>query len=94
MLAEMFTDAVEVVMIGGGDEDRERFMNEGGAYTNGSAARLIGRVIGLVLSVLIVLLIGKFLWNNAAVKLIAGLKPVKNILELLGLMLLIGLLFP
>jgi hypothetical protein len=90
MLTELFTDAAATVMGTG-----EPFMNENGVYTDGSsAARVIGRVVGLVLSVLIVLLVGKFLWNNAAVKLISGLKPVKNILELLGLMLLLGLLFP
>jgi hypothetical protein len=90
MMQEFFSDMAGC-MVGGGYHN-EGFMNENG---NASAtARVIGRVIGLVLSVVIVLLVGKFLWNNAAVKLISGLKPVKNILELLGLMLLLGLLFP
>lgn len=84
MLTELFTDMASSAA--------EPFMNENGGAS--STARLIGRVVGLVLSIVIVLLVGKFLWNNAAVKLISGLKPVKNILELLGLMLLLGLLFP
>ena len=77
------------------EENKEKFMNNAGAGVNYTeTGRLIGRVVGVVLSIAITLLIGKFLWNNAAVKLVSGLKPVKNVLELLGLMLLIGLLFP
>ena len=74
-------------------ENSDNFSNNGNvSYTE--TGRLIGRVVGIVLSIVITLLIGKYLWNNAAVKLVGGLKPVKNIFELLGLMLLIGLLFP
>ena len=58
---------------------------------NGSM--VIGRLIGAILSIALVLLLGKYLWNNAAVKLIGTLKPAKSIYEILGLMVLINLLF-
>ena len=54
---------------------------------------VIGRLIGAILSIALVLLLGKYLWNNAAVKLIGALKPAKSIYEILGLMVLINLLF-
>lgn len=42
----------------------------------------------------LVLLFGTFLWNNIASKYITILKPVPGVLELLGIMVLTGLLFP
>ena len=42
----------------------------------------------------LVLLFGKYLWNEVASKYITVLKPVPSVLELLGLMILVGLFFP
>ena len=41
---------------------------------------------------LLVLLIGKYLWNNIVVKVISTVRPVKSIWEILGLSILIKLL--
>lgn len=39
------------------------------------------------------LFLGKILWNNIAVKYITALKPVKSIVDILGLVVLSALLF-
>jgi hypothetical protein len=43
---------------------------------------------------IIILLIGKYLWNEVATKYITILKPIPSVVELLGIMVLIGLMFP
>jgi hypothetical protein len=47
-----------------------------------------------VVMFILVLLFGKYLWNNIAVKYVTILKPVPGVLELLGLMILVSLFLP
>ena len=99
-VVELFTDAGASIgaAVDQVNDDKENFANDmvvlGGGSSYRETGRLIGRIVGLVLSIAIGLLAGKYLWNNAAMKLVPGLKPVKNVFHLLGLMLLIGILMP
>ena len=99
-VVELFTDAGASLgaNLDNAKEEKENFANDmvviGGRSSYRETGRLIGRIVGLVLSIAIVLFAGKFLWNKAAMNLIPGLKPVKNVFHLLGLMLLIGIIMP
>jgi tetrahydromethanopterin S-methyltransferase subunit G len=76
------------------DEKRKEQFSNGGQYApvNTETGRFIGMLVGRLVSLLILLFIGQFLWNNVAVKLVSVLKPAKSILEILGLVLLLALL--
>ena len=51
-------------------------------------------VISFVIVMLLLLLVGKFLWNNVAFKLLNGIvKPADSVWEILGLAILIKILF-
>ena len=54
---------------------------------------LLGSFIALLIIIVIILFIGKILWNDVLVTLIPGIKPAKNIWQILGLYILISLLF-
>lgn len=54
---------------------------------------LLGTFISLLLVIVIVLFIGKILWNDVLRVLVPGIKPAKNIWQILGLYILISLLF-
>ena len=54
---------------------------------------LLGSFIALLLAIVIILFIGKILWNDVLISLIPGIKPAKNIWQILGLYILISLLF-
>ena len=51
-------------------------------------------LLTLVVVVGLLLLFGQFLWNNALVPLVPGVKPAKSIFQILGLSILISLLVP
>jgi len=51
-------------------------------------------LLTLVVVVGLILLFGQFLWNNALVPLVPGVKPAKSIFQILGLSILISLLVP
>ena len=51
-------------------------------------------IISFVIVFLLLLLVGKFLWNNVAFKLLNGIvKPADSVWEILGLAILIKILF-
>ena len=73
------------------------FTNTNGIVIEVPAATPVNPVVGLVIAILaiiIVLLAGKWLWNNIAARYITILKPVPSIWHLLGLMLIIDLVLP
>lgn len=73
----------------------EKMMNLGSSKENfgqdQNQAKLNALLLALVWLVL-VLLVTKFLWNNALVELVSVVKPCKSVLHLLGLAILIDLL--
>jgi hypothetical protein len=48
----------------------------------------------LVTIFVLLLLVGKILWNSVLIKLFPFVEPVKSIWQILGLSILLGLLFP
>ena len=54
-------------------------------------ADLVGSVIITLLAILILLLIGEFLWNNVLVKVTTIFKPVTSVWQILGLLILVKL---
>jgi hypothetical protein len=66
-----------------------------GTNTNAPSSRsTVVTLISLVIVVGLLLLFGQFLWNNALVPLVPGVKPAKSIFQILGLSILISLLVP
>ena len=57
----------------------------------GKTAALIN-LVSYIVVLFLVLFIGQQLWNTILVELVDGIRPVKNIWELLGLQVLVGLL--
>ena len=49
-------------------------------------------IISIVVIQILILIFGKWLWNNVATKLITGLRPASNIWQILGLAILIKLI--
>ena len=75
----------------------EKFTNTAGVVVVEPAATQVHPVVGLIIAILaiiIVLLAGKWLWNNIATRYITILKPVPSVWHLLGLMLIIDLVLP
>lgn len=52
----------------------------------------IGALILFVLYLVIILIFGEFLWNKVLCRVVTIVKPVKSIWELLGIMLLFGII--
>ena len=48
----------------------------------------------LVLYLVLILLVGKWLWNNVLCKTVTIVKPMPNVLTLLGLVILLELILP
>jgi len=59
-----------------------------------STRSAIVTLLTLLVVVGLILLFGQFLWNNALVPLVPGVKPAKSIFQILGLSILISLLVP
>ena len=57
------------------------------------ASELIGSLIMTVLSLLLLLLVGEYLWNRVLVKVVTVVKPVNSVWQILGLVLLSKLIF-
>lgn len=57
-----------------------------------SGKELFGVLIGFVIWLVIVLFLGRWLWNTVLVKLVSGVKPITSIWQILGLAILINLL--
>jgi hypothetical protein len=85
----MNATAVTAAMVGAGIEN----FADGNALGSSSRSALV-TLITLVVVVGLLLLFGQFLWNNALVPLVPGVRPAKSIFQILGLSILISLLVP
>ena len=83
-LKELFTSCVDTFS----NLDSEGFNNN-----NSSTGSLVTSFVLLVLWLVILALVGKFLWNNAAVPLVPVLRRATSIWQILGLWVLTQLLF-
>ena len=68
---------------------RENFSEEDKDITQGVVELLVA-----VFLVLVLIVVGKFLWNEVLTKLVSTVKPMKHAYEVLGLYVLLRLLFP
>ena len=71
----------------------ETFESQNGVSPSPARLALVS-LITLFISLLIILFIGKWLWNNVLVNLTTFAKPVKSVWQLLGLAVLISLFHP
>jgi hypothetical protein len=68
--------------------------NVGNMVTGGHpAAELIGGLVMTFLSLLLLLLVGEYLWNRVLAKVVTVVKPVTSVWQILGLVLLSKLIF-
>jgi len=70
----------------------ETFANPNGTVSPGASA--LGSIIASILVIVLLLLFGQYLWNNALVPLVSVVKPAKSIFEILGIAILFSLLAP
>ena len=68
----------------------ERFGNSGDGE---NSSVLISYIITMIIYVVLVLLLGKWIWNNVLVKLVSGVNKIKNPIDLILLSILFSLLF-
>jgi hypothetical protein len=75
----------------------EGYTNPGGAeaYKPPPAyAEALAAILGLFLSVILLSLIGLWLWNYSVVPLFEFARPAKSIFQILGLMIFVSLIHP
>jgi hypothetical protein len=53
---------------------------------------IISSILGFLIGVLILSLVGKWLWNNVIIDLFTIAKPVRSIWQILGLMIFLALI--
>ena len=70
--------------------NREHF-NNGSVNGNNYASQAFAAFIVLIIYILIILFIGKFLWNDVLCKLVTITKPADSIWQLLGIAILFWL---
>lgn len=76
-------------MIGAGVEQ----FTDSNAIPSSSRSAIVS-LLTLIVVLGLILLFGQFLWNNALVPLVPGVKPARSVLQILGLAILISLLSP
>lgn len=59
-----------------------------------STTEVIFIAVFVIIYLILLIFVGKYLFNNILVKLVPGIKPVSSIWELIGLVVLLHLLFP
>jgi hypothetical protein len=52
---------------------------------------LVASIIALLLSIVIVAFVGKWLWNNVVIDLFTFARPVRNVWQIIGLMIFLSL---
>jgi hypothetical protein len=95
MLGGAIANSINAAIDATGFAQTENFQSETGyisAMTPGRSA--IVSVITMVIMLLLILTVGKFLWNNVLVSLIPAVKPAKSVWQILGLALLISFFQP
>jgi hypothetical protein len=53
---------------------------------------IVSSILGFIIAVLILSLVGKWLWNNVIIDLFTIAKPVRSIWQILGLMIFLALI--
>jgi hypothetical protein len=75
------------------DRRREPSMDSGDfAWLEGSYKSIIITIITFIITILLIALLGKFLWNVSVVPLFTVVRPVESGWQIIGLMVLLSLL--
>lgn len=90
MLCQIAANAVDQFM-NTGVQGREAFND---TSMTGGRHMTLGLAIGMILWIILVLVVGKWLWNNVLCQVTTVCKPMPNVLYLLGLILLIDIIRP
>jgi len=91
MISELFTSCGSMVANKLAGSDTFQDVESQKKYT---FLQVLVMVTVYVLLLLVILLVGKLLWNDYACKYITILKPVPSVVELLAIILLLSLVLP
>lgn len=72
----------------------ETFQGYGQAEKSMTNRVAIVSLLTLMVMFLLILFLGKWLWNTVLVALVPAVKPAKSVWQILGLAILIGLMYP
>ena len=62
-------------------------------FNNNKAVSYLPFILAVITTQILLLLLGKFLWNNYLVRTVTIIKPIESIFEILALSLLFNLIF-
>jgi hypothetical protein len=83
----VFTSCIKAAVEGMTSNGTENFMNT-------DEQKYFKQLLMISIWLVVTLMVGMWLWNNVAVKLVSVLKPMTSIWQLLGLALIIDLINP
>jgi len=72
----------------------EGFLNGNVDQKRQAYADFVAAVLAYILAILLIALIGKYLWNGIVVDLVSIAKPAKSFWQILGLMIFISIMLP
>jgi hypothetical protein len=82
MLRNAANAAVEGFLNGNVDQKRQAY------------ADFVAAVLAYIVAIILIALIGKYLWNGIVVDLVSIAKPAKSFWQILGLMIFISIMLP
>jgi ABC-type dipeptide/oligopeptide/nickel transport system permease subunit len=82
MLRNAANAAVEGFLNGNVDQKRQAY------------ADFVAAVLAYIIAIILIALIGKYLWNGIVVDLVSIAKPAKSFWQILGLMIFISIMLP
>jgi hypothetical protein len=94
LVLEAFKHCVEGFVCGPKHSSTENFEEVAYHERQHHFTLAIAYILLFAVMFVLILLFGKYLWNEIAVKYITIFKPIPSVLELLGLMILVSLFIP
>ena len=98
MLCQLAANAVDhFASVSSMHKDKDHFRNTNSDTLSnmmGGKRITLGMMVGLILWILLVLIVGKWLWNNVLCQLTTVCKPMPNVLYLIGLIILLDIIRP
>ncbi len=93
MIGSAVSGVVEAFLDSTGFTQTESFDSPTG-YSVMTGKSAVISIVTLVIMFGLILFLGKYLWNEVLTALVPGVKPAKNVWQILGLAILISLLYP
>ena len=72
----------------------EGFLNGNAEKKRDAYSDFVAKVLAYIIAVILISLLGKYLWNGVIVDLVSVAKPAKSFWQILGLMVFVSLLWP